>query len=370
MSANVHGDPARTNAFAADPIPSGFTPWRFRAGGWDNRLGAPVVSDGFVYVCSDHGHLHALDALTGKPRWVFTAERGLWGPAPVVSDGIVCFSDPNGTVYAVGREDGQLRWKARGDYAVSLVAGGGVVYGADSSAVLRGVTHDQLFAWDAETGEELWSKRVDRSSTLPALADGRLYHNGVLGYLTAFKAKTGKELYTHGSDMRNPGASNTPCVADGFVYASAGTLLFAHETRRGEAVWASAFSNYILDCVAAANGKLYVRDRDGQISALDAADGKVLWRQNYPTSRTPLALHGDAGLLIAGSHGNYLYRIDLATGERIWRRPLGSERASEIFVWNGIAYLTARKKTLITVDATTGRKRGRVRDIVGAAVAM
>lgn len=358
---NVLGGPGRNNAHAAEPTPDGFRPWRFRTG-WGNAVGPPVASDGAVYVCSDDGRCHALDARTGRRLWAFAAETSLRKAAPVVSGGLVCFADLDGTVYALGREDGSLRWRARGERRVELVASGGAVYGVDSSSMRGGAAPDTMFAWDAASGEQLWSRPVDRSDTLPAFADGRIYHNGLFGYLTAFDAASGKELWTRHSGGRLAGAAGTPCIADGFVYAGAGGTLCARDADGGETVWTRTVKGLIQDAATAADGVVYFRARGGATFALDARTGQTRWQQDYRDGRGGLTVTGSTGLIVSGPAANHLYRIELPTGARIWRRALGPRVAGTAFVWHGIAFLASRESTVLALDAATGRKPGRLGD--------
>ena len=356
---NALGGPGRNSAYAAEPVPDGFRPWRFRAG-WGNAVGPPVACGGAVYVCSDDGRCHALDARTGRRRWTFTGDRGLRKASPVVGGDLVCFSDPDGTVYGLDRADGGLRWRARGDRRVELVASGGAVYGVDSGSMRGGAGWDSLLAWDAGSGEPLWCRRVDRSETLPAYADGRIYHHGSAGYLTAFDAATGKELWTqtHHSGGRLVGGVSTPCVADGFVYAGAGDTLYAHDADGGEAVWARKIRGLILDAATAADGVVYFRARGGATFALDARTGRTRWQQDYRDGRSALTVTGSTGLIVSGPTANHLYRIELATGNRIWRRVLGPRALSMPSVWHGIACLASRESNIVALDAATGLKPG------------
>jgi outer membrane protein assembly factor BamB len=354
----VLGGPNRNSVYAAEPVPDGFRPWRFRAG-WGNAVGAPVASDGVVYVCSDDGRCTALDARTGRRQWVFTGDRGLRKCSPVVSGDLVCFADLDGTVHGLDREDGVLRWRARANRRVELVASGGVVYGVDSSSMRRGTRRDMMLAWDAATGEKLWGRNVDRSDALPALADGRIYHNGLFGYLSAFDAATGKELWTRHSGARLVGAVGTPCVADGFVYAGAGNTLCAHDADGGEPIWSREVRGLVLDAATAADGVVYFRARGGGTYAVDARTGRIRWQQDYRDGRSPLTVTGATGLIVAGPAANHLCRIELATGNRIWRRVLGTRAVSVPSVWHGVAYLASRESTVIAIDAATGVKPGR-----------
>ena len=47
----------------------------------------PAVSGGVVYIGTDDGYLHALDAQSGQERWKF--KTGGFSSAPAISGGVV-----------------------------------------------------------------------------------------------------------------------------------------------------------------------------------------------------------------------------------------------------------------------------------------
>jgi len=84
--------------------------WEARAPG---QLSAPVVAGGKVVFASVNTHaVHALDALTGKPLWRFTAEGRVDTP-PTLHDGLALFGCRNGWIYAISVSDGILAWRFR-----------------------------------------------------------------------------------------------------------------------------------------------------------------------------------------------------------------------------------------------------------------
>ena len=148
-----------------------------------------------IYFVSSAGSLAALDADTGKPKWVFATEyerkfeaKNLHGypssaqtipdawdlfiSSPAVARGKVYFGSGDGNVYAVDAEAGVLQWKfATKDvvHASPAVAGNTVYIGGWDGA---------LYALDAESGRERWSFQAGQDAgdpqpgRLPVLAGG------------------------------------------------------------------------------------------------------------------------------------------------------------------------------------------------------
>lgn len=130
-----------------------------------------------VYVGSFDKQVHALDKETGATRWTAPAEAAVWA-APTMAEGNVYFVDLDGNVFAVGAQTGELEWtQPLGDYSVAApVVNDGIVYIAtagnpDNSQEDR---RGQLFAFSADSGEELWNEPLLLSApayTTPAVID-------------------------------------------------------------------------------------------------------------------------------------------------------------------------------------------------------
>ncbi|HLL75514.1 MAG TPA: PQQ-binding-like beta-propeller repeat protein [Pyrinomonadaceae bacterium] len=131
-----------------------------------------------------------------------------------------------------------------------------------------------------------------------SVSKGRIYTMGLRGdreYVIAFDAKTGKELWAtpHGSayrDSRGDGPRGTPTVDGDRVYSLGG---------------------------------------NGDLSAIDAATGKLVWSMNvlqkfggsnisWGISESPLVL-GDRVLVNAGGPGAALVALRKADGSLIWK---------------------------------------------------
>ncbi len=84
--------------------------WATEIGG---KITPPVSADGMVYVAAvDRHSIHALDANSGKQKWVFTADGRIDSP-PSLHRGYVIFGCADGNVYCVSADKGELAWKRR-----------------------------------------------------------------------------------------------------------------------------------------------------------------------------------------------------------------------------------------------------------------
>lgn len=141
------------------------------------------------------------------------SERGgSYETTPIVVDGVIYLSAPWSKVYAFDARTGKRLWKydpkVPGGYAVKLCCGivnrGVAVW---KGKVIWGTLDGRLIAVDAKTGKKIWEvQATDPTRTLsisgaPRIADGRILIGEAgsefeeRGYMAAYDARTGKELW-------------------------------------------------------------------------------------------------------------------------------------------------------------------------------
>ena len=150
-----------------------------------NSVTQPLEVDGTIYFATGFSKIHAVDALTGKELWAYDAK----------------------VPEARGRKL-RLAWGTRG-----IAWWKGKIY--------TGTQDGRLIALDAKTGKELWSVMTTGPDDgryitgAPRVFDGKVIigHGGadvaaVRGYVTAYDAETGKQIWRWYTVPGNP--------ADGF----------------------------------------------------------------------------------------------------------------------------------------------------------
>ncbi len=280
------------------------------------------ISVGGIYVGGDRGIIQALDAATGETRWRFdtVASPDLWGNPEVNSGGGAWYPPaidperslsywgvanpapfpgtpdfPNGSsrpganlytnsVVALDTATGELRWFDQvhphdifdRDLVHSLIARPAgrseVVVGAGKGAVVVGI--------DPETGARMWTTPVGThlNDDLEALSGPTEVAPGTFG-----------------------GILTPPATADGVVYAAvvdAPVVLSPDET-------------------AYFGAELGVND--GQVVALDATDGTILWSVSVPGDPLGGVLVLNDMVVTATLDGR-LVALDRSDGETVWQK--------------------------------------------------
>lgn len=137
-----------------------------------------------------------------------------------------------------------------------------------------------------------------------------------------------------GADERIPMAG--PVIADGTIFVRDGEAGVEAFATSGSRKWAVDLTPEGEDEEAGyggglgyADGKLYVTDGFGQLTALDAATGNELWRvQGTAPYRAAPTARG--GMVVAVNRADVAVGLDAATGEERWRIETGLPNAGNL----------------------------------------
>jgi len=227
-------------------------------------------------------------------------------------------------------------------------------------AVINGIAYFTsgdytISAYEAKTGKELWISRIGGLGFPPAVANGVVYVGSGTGYLYAFDAKTGVLLW------RAQYSEGIPIVADGVIYVdSADNNLYAFNPKTGAILWKTniGLPNPFNPRAAVTDGIVYVSSAV-TLYAIDAKTGDRLWSfatKGYLSSPTVVD-----GIVYVGS-GNpdgKLYALDVKTGTVLWIYLTVDDAYSHIdspAVANGVVYISGGWKPgyIYALNAKTG----------------
>ncbi|MFC7097171.1 PQQ-binding-like beta-propeller repeat protein [Halobaculum marinum] len=140
---------------------------------WTTDLGGevrapPAVTDEAVYVGTENGNFFALSRADGAPEWTTELNQDVITSPAVSDERVFIGGEGQSDFYALDRASGSVEWTAfiseeEASVRASPAVADGVVF----------ITHGDLRAIDAETGEDLWRyPRGDFISSPPAIVDG------------------------------------------------------------------------------------------------------------------------------------------------------------------------------------------------------
>src|SRR5262245_4950667 len=194
---------AKGSVHAVDAL-TGTQKWVFSINGYPTPI---AVADEVIYFGDDDRHLFAVNANDGKEIWKFKASEEIGTPA--IMDGRAFFSDRNGNLYAVDLKNGQAIWKAakKNKVATALVA--------YNKSVYYGGRENSLYAVDALTGEEKWVYRTTKPCPAPVAANGAIYVACRDDTLVAIDAESGRERWKYQTSHR---PISHPVIGNGVIY--------------------------------------------------------------------------------------------------------------------------------------------------------
>jgi len=252
---------------------------------------------------ANHAMHHITIADNVRVAWRANAGAGASDEArllgsPIVSGGRVFVMDSGSDVSAFDSKSGKKLWRVGltpkeeedGHISGGLAFENGVVFATTGFA--------QVIAINAADGKILWRKQVvGPIHEAPTVRAGRVFAITVDSRLYALDAHDGSEIWTYSgiSEIASLLGGASPAVDDGVVVAP-----FA----------------------------------SGELIALKAENGHVLWSDSLSTARrtdvvsTIAQIRGrpiiDRGRVFAVSHGGLMVSIDLRSGRRIWQKEVGS----------------------------------------------
>lgn len=342
--------------------------WSFEASA--EFLASPAVAGGIVYAATGDGRLVALDEETGAVRWEMTG-LGTLNSSPTVAGDTVYLGLRTRTVMAVNRHTGEVRWTA--ETSGSIYASPTVVNGEVFVATAFG--NNMVYSFDAATGEVRWQQPVGESAvaSMSVYKDRALAAAGQRIYF--FDTPTGRKVFTYNAG-RLGNMAGAPVIKDGTIYAliHSGFLLAIDLRASGNwwdgplnRVWGQFWlwgiapeppSSGLRGAyqvpgegfavgLAASDGAAFVSRAKGQLVAINPQARQELWQfqTEGPVNTAPAVMGGT----VYFASGRYLYALNAANGQQLWRFELQDWASADVVVTPKAAYIGDRAGNLYAI---------------------
>ncbi|MBT8408369.1 MAG: PQQ-binding-like beta-propeller repeat protein [Alphaproteobacteria bacterium] len=250
-----------------------------------SATGAPMVSEGVVYVVRSNAIGWAIDANNGRILWQVLgagSDRSITGgPAPAIAGPLVLFPFSSGQIVSAVAGVGTQTWAAsvagqrlgRGFGVVADLTGGPVVSG---NTVYAGSHAGRAAAFDATTGRSLW--RADEGAIGPIwLAGGSLFFVSDENRLIRLNAATGETVWAENLPLftrtrlkrrKATFAHFGPVLGGGrLILASDDGLLRQYDPVTGNVISATPLPDGAARNPVVAGGTLYIVTENGQLHA-------------------------------------------------------------------------------------------------------
>ncbi|MBX3394707.1 MAG: PQQ-binding-like beta-propeller repeat protein [Phycisphaerae bacterium] len=264
---------------------------------WPRAFACPTLpillghDPALLYFAGAHS-LFALTRTSGNVAWQFGVESDddpmidpealpTWTDHVVLADRVISASD-RGELVCVQLADGQVRWRRalEGGTASHLAADQRLVY----CAKWRG-RHNVIHLLDAGTGEPRGEFQCDDSRPIQMLrpiGDGRLLILLARSAMCVDPARG--EVFWSVATSRHYLVSTFLADVDGFILSDDGRSVFKRDYQSGRLLWRSSLIGADERdglWTSFADGRVLIGARDG-LTALDSADGRLLWSTNAP----------------------------------------------------------------------------------------
>ncbi|KPQ20851.1 Beta-barrel assembly machine subunit BamB [Halomonas sp. HL-93] len=235
-------------------------------------------------------------------------------------------ADANGVVMSFAADDGEERWEVDLDTPISsaLTAIAGQVY--------LGTRDGEVIALDQSDGSVSWRSRVSSEVLAAPQANPELLVvQSIDGQVTALDRNSGEErwVYTSSQPSLTLRGTGTPMVIEpvSFVGQANGRLATI-DNRNGQPLWDMQIATpqgqseveRLVDIagqpVLSPEGRLFVTSYNGQLVALEATRGNVLWERELSSRHTPLLV---GNLLFVVTDESHVVAIDTSNGQEVWR---------------------------------------------------
>ena len=215
-----------------------------------------------------------------------------------------------------------------------------------------------------------------RLGASPVVGDGILFAVGGDGRLSAFDAQTGAQRWTYDpgleSDLKPSAFGGGASYDDGKVYMTDGAGdVIALNAADGSVLWKVKPSGPLRGSPTIAFGSVFVMTQDNQIFALDAADGSIQWQESG--SSTQAGVFGVAapaagqGTVIAGYSSGELIAHRYENGRTLWADALARTSIStsvgsltdidaDPIIDNGRVYALGQGGRMAAYELVTGQR--------------
>ena len=282
-----------------------------------------------------------------------TKVNDTWLMPPLLADAILYTGSGDGVLYALDAQTAEQLWSKVG---FGQLESTGAIAG---DTIITAGYNQTVKAMDRITGEERWSYTTGYGvQGAPLIVDDRVfiatdhevYNLDLKSGELIWKVPTG----TEGAYM------GAPAYEDGVIYTTGGKLLLALEADSGKELWRTQKEEMFLGPTVA-NGLVYVGNFDRKLYAFDQSSGEEKW--SFDGKEVFWSSPAASEDKIFAGNARTVYALDAQTGELIWSFDAESPSVSEPLLSDGVLYISYSShefsrgpRHLYALDAKTGEQ--------------
>lgn len=308
--------------------------WEFSSDA--NIISTPAVANERVFVGNQNGVMTCFSLKDGKPLWKFRTEGSIFS-SPAVANGKLVFGSGDGNVYCVDVNKGKLIWKYK---TAASVLGSPVING--DTVFIGGSDHSYL-ALSSQNGQLIW-KFVGLEGPVvstPLLYQDRIVFGAWDRHLYALNRSNGNLLWkwNNGSSVPNYSpASCIPVASDNVIYVMApDRVVSAIDAVNGKTLWRSKDGGVRESIGISADGKwIYGKSMQDTIVAYAASreQQSAAWKLHagFGYEHVPSMLIEKDGHVFFGTKSGVVYCIDPTERKVVWAHKIDNSMVNTVRV--------------------------------------
>lgn len=228
-------------------------------------------------------------------------------------------------------------------------------------------------AWRADIGAG--SNTEDRIIAPPVVADNKVFAMDSESTVSAYDFKTGREIW---SEDLTPEDEDSEHIGGGVAFESGRVFVttgFGHvvalNANDGKEMWRVDLKGPIHIPPTARGGRVFVVSVDNKLTALNAGTGETLW--SYASIGEVASLLGgaspaeDGGVLVASFSSGEISALRVENGRVLWSDSLGAMRRTDVvsaishirgrpIIDRGLVFALSNAGMMVAIDLRTGRR--------------
>lgn len=297
--------------------------WMFQDAS-DIGAGMSLYKD-LIITANTSGDIFALDNETGKKKWAFKTGGKVYS-TPAVWKGIVVVGSSDHYIYGLNAHTGLLKWKVKTEKAVlgSPLIYQGIAYIGGSDGVFR--------ALDVLTGKQKWSFIGVKGyvSTLPTFYQNLVVFGSWGNGFYALNAQSGKLEWEwnngHANRMFSAAACYPVAVNNTIFVVAPDRFMTALNAKDGQVIWREKKDTIRVResmGLSADHKYVYVKTMDGDLLGVSTEADKmeIAWKSNLklPYELTPSAINVNNKVVFVPSHSGLISAVNAKSGAVVWQ---------------------------------------------------
>ena len=285
--------------------------WRNTTDPSPDSPASPISAAGTVFFASG-GHVYAVRTSDGQKLWQYPAGTdtvGTFSSTPAYDGTFLYIGSDNTQLYKINANTGNQVWSKKVDGAIR----GAVTW--DNGVIYFGSADTHCYAASADTGDIVWSFATHGPvTTAPAVGGSDVFFASADDSLYCLNKTTGRKVWSE--EMSGDPTTAPPVFANDTVFVGAGSDIYAFSARSGETRWSQPLSAEATTSPTIGPGFIGIGTVDGGLSVFNL-QGRLRWHRTlaYPAVGVPLLAGGI--FLVPGQRG-VLYALQATTGKLVW----------------------------------------------------